>query len=118
MTSQRRLLIAAPIVAFAVSWLWIPDTFTDPLASATDALTGWILVAAGLVAWGRRPGSRTGPWLVIAGYLWYVGDLYFVLPTVSIVPLLSFGLRGGQSTFVPITSRLTVNPQFDFSVGF
>lgn len=95
MTSQRRLLIAAPIVAFAVSWLWIPDTFTDPLASATDALTGWILVAAGLVAWGRRPGSRTGPWLVIAGYLWYVGDLYFVLPTVSIVPLLSFGLRGG-----------------------
>ena len=95
MTSQRRLLIAAPVVAFAVSWLWIPDTFTDPLASATDALTGWILVAAGLVAWGRRPGSRTGPWLVIAGYLWYVGDLYFVLPTVSIVPLLSFGLRGG-----------------------
>ncbi len=95
MTSQRRLLIAAPVVAFALSWLWIPGTFTDALASATDAVTGWILVAAGLVTWSRRPGSRTGPWLVIAGYLWYVGDLYFVLPTVSIVPLLSFGLRGG-----------------------
>ncbi|MEO8469341.1 MAG: sensor histidine kinase [Chloroflexota bacterium] len=95
MTSARRLLIAAPVIVFATSWLWIPDTYTDALASATDAVTGWILVAAGLVTWSRRRESRTGPWLVLAGYLWYVGDLYFVFPTASIVPLLSFGLRGG-----------------------
>ena len=42
----------------------------------------------------RRRGSRTGPLLVVAGYLWYVGDLYFVFPTASIVPLLSFAFRG------------------------
>lgn len=95
MTWRRRLLIAAPVVAFVASWLWIDDPAVraDPLATITDALTGWILVAAGLVTWGRRPGSRTGLWLVIAGYLWYVGDLFFVLPSVSIVPLLSFALR-------------------------
>lgn len=96
MSWRRRLLVAAPVVAFVASWIWIDDPAVrdDPLATITDALTGWILVAAGLVTWGRRPGSRTGPWLVIAGYLWYVGDLFFVLPSLSIVPLLSFGLRG------------------------
>ena len=96
MSWRRGLLIAAPVVAFALLWIWIPDSpfQSDPIAAITDAVTGWILVAAGLVTWSRRPGSRTGLWLVVAGYLWYVGDLYFVLPNASIVPLLSFGLRG------------------------
>jgi signal transduction histidine kinase len=97
MTRGRQLLVAAPVVVFVLAWLVIPDSpfRSDPLAAATDGVTGWILVAAGLVAWTRRPDSRTGRWLVFAGYLWYVGDLYFVFPSVSIVPLLSFALRGG-----------------------
>lgn len=96
MSPWRRLLIAAPVVVFALSWPFVASSefSSDPIAAITDAVTGWILVAAGLVAWSRRPDSRTGPWLVAAGYLWYVGDLFFVFPTVSIVPLLSFGLRG------------------------
>jgi signal transduction histidine kinase len=98
----RRLLIAAPVVVFALSWPAIDGSgfWADPTAYIADALTGWILVAAGLVAWSRRPDSRTGPWLVAAGYLWYVGDLYFVFPNVSIVPLLSFGLRGGYDVLI------------------
>ena len=96
MTWRRRVLLAAPVVVFASSWPFLDQSgfASDPLASITDAATGWILVAAGLVTWSRRPDGRTGPWLVVAGYLWYVGDLYFVFPTISIVPLLSFGLRG------------------------
>ena len=102
MSGRRRLLIAAPVVVFALSWPFIESSgfWSDPLASITDAVTGWILVAAGLVAWSRRPDSRTGPWLVAAGYLWYVGDLFFAFPTVSIVPLLSFGLRGAYDVFL------------------
>ena len=102
MSPRRRLLIAAPVVVFALSWPWLEGSgfLTDPLASITDAVTGWILVAAGLVAWSRRPDSRTGAWLVAAGYLWYVGDLFFVFPNVSIVPLLSFGLRGAYDVFL------------------
>jgi signal transduction histidine kinase len=101
-SGRRRLLLAAPVVAFALTWPLIDGSgfSSDPLASISDAVTGWILVAAGLVAWSRRPDSRTGPWLVAAGYLWYVGDLYFVLPTVSIVPLLSFGLRGAYDVLI------------------
>jgi signal transduction histidine kinase len=102
MSPWRRLLIAAPVVVFALSWPWIDGSgfAADPLASITDAVTGWILVAAGLVAWSRRPDSRTGAWLVAAGYLWYVGDLFFVFPDVSIVPLLSFGLRAGYDVLI------------------
>jgi signal transduction histidine kinase len=102
MTRGRQLLIAAPVVVFVLSWLAAPGdpVQADPLAAATDGVTGWILVAAGLVAWTRRPDSRTGPWLVIAGYLWYVGDLYFVFPSLSIVPLLSFAFRGGYDIFL------------------
>ena len=106
MSVRRRLLIAAPVVAFAVSWWWIDPAgvSSDPLAAITDAVTGWVLVAAGLEQalefLESRPDSRTGPWLVAAGYLWYVGDLYFVLPTVSIVPLLSFALRGAYDVLI------------------
>jgi signal transduction histidine kinase len=96
MTWRRRLLFSAPVVLFVLAWVPIDDPAvrSEPLATVADAVTGWILVAAGLVAWGRRRGSTTGPLLVVAGYLWYVGDLYFVFPTASIVPLLSFAFRG------------------------
>ena len=102
MSVRRRVLVAAPVIVFALSWPFIDGSgfASDPLAAVTDAVTGWILVAAGLVAWSRRPDSRTGPWLVAAGYLWYVGDLYFVFPTVSIVPLLSFALRGAYDVLI------------------
>ena len=102
MTRRRQLLIAAPVMLFVLSWLWAPGdpVQADPLAAITDGVTGRILVAAGLVAWGRRPASRTGKWLVVAGYLWYVGDLYFAFPSVSIVPLLSFAFRGGYDVLL------------------
>jgi signal transduction histidine kinase len=102
MTWRRRVLIAAPVVAFVATWPFLEGSgfSSDPVASVTDAVTGLILVAAGLVTWSRRPDGRTGPWLVVAGYLWYVGDLYFVFPSMSIVPLLSFGLRGGYDILI------------------
>ncbi len=34
---------------------------------------GFLFVAAGAVAWNRRPTSRTGPLLVLSGVLWSVG---------------------------------------------
>ena len=42
----------------------------------------------------RALAAASGPLLIVAGYLWYVGDLYFVFPDASIVPLLSFAFRG------------------------
>ena len=97
MSWVRRILIVAPAIGFLALW---PGTFNEPLspadllATVTDALAGLILIVAGLVAADRRPGGRTGPLLILAGYLWYVGDLYFVFPDASVVPLLSFAFRG------------------------
>ncbi len=84
-------------MAFVAAW---PGTLTGPISPAdllavvTDAAAGLILIVAGLVVADRRPGSRSGPLLILAGYLWYVGDLYFVFPDASIVPLISFAFRG------------------------
>ncbi len=93
---MRRALILLPAVVFVAAWPAFrePLSTADAIATVTDAVTGWILIVAGIVAAERRPGGRSGRLLIIAGYLWYVGDLYFVFPDASIVPLLSFAFRG------------------------
>ena len=40
-----------------------------------DAAVGWAFLAAGLVAWVRRPGNRTGMLMVLFGFTWFVGNL-------------------------------------------
>jgi signal transduction histidine kinase len=40
-----------------------------------DLLCGLTLLAGGALAWARRPGSRSGPLLVLAGTAWLAGDL-------------------------------------------
>jgi signal transduction histidine kinase len=34
--------------------------------------TGWSFIGAGLVAWRRRPDYRTGPWMIVTGFLWLI----------------------------------------------
>jgi signal transduction histidine kinase len=46
----------------------MPDT-------VADLISGLVLLASGAVAWARRPGSRSGPLLVLAGAMWFAGDL-------------------------------------------
>jgi len=53
-----------------------------------------VIAAAGLVAWDRRPAWRTGPLLVLAGYLWYIGSLYVITGDRTAVPFLGFAFRG------------------------
>jgi len=95
-TWARRLALFLPTVVFVLVWPTWGERLSaaDAIAAATDALAGWILIAAGIVAMERRPDGRSGRLLVAAGYLWYVGDLFFVFPDASIVPLLSFAFRG------------------------
>jgi signal transduction histidine kinase len=101
--ARFRPLLLLPVVLMAaaiVSLARRPPFAEAPLDYLFDALTGVVLVAAGLVAWARRPSARTGPLIVLAGYLWYVGSLYVVLPDhvtdglVARIPFLGFVLRG------------------------
>jgi signal transduction histidine kinase len=45
-----------------------------PAAAVAGLLAGWSLVAAGVGAWARRPGSRFGPLLVTAGLAWFLAQ--------------------------------------------
>ncbi|MEV0093653.1 histidine kinase [Streptomyces sp. NPDC050738] len=42
---------------------------------ARDLAVGWAYAGAGLVAWWRRPGNRTGPLMVAEGVTWFLGNL-------------------------------------------
>jgi len=42
---------------------WIPDL-----------VTGWSLIAYGLVGWSRRPESRSGPLMAATGFAWFAGN--------------------------------------------
>ncbi|MDI3403970.1 sensor histidine kinase [Streptomyces cavernicola] len=42
---------------------------------ARDLAVGWAYAGAGLVAWWRRPGNRTGPLMVAEGVTWFIGNL-------------------------------------------
>ncbi len=47
---------------------------TAPAAWVTGFLAGWSLIAAGLGAWARRPGSRFGPLAAAAGLAWFLAE--------------------------------------------
>jgi signal transduction histidine kinase len=39
-----------------------------------DLAVGWAFIAAGLVAWARRPDNRTGPLMAAVGFTWFIGN--------------------------------------------
>jgi signal transduction histidine kinase len=62
------------------------DSPSDWIAEALALAIGWSFVGSGVVAWSRRPGNRTGPLLVLVGFLWLVGRLEFAAdPTLETV---------------------------------
>ncbi|MBO0813765.1 MAG: hypothetical protein J2P30_01220, partial [Actinobacteria bacterium] len=54
----------------AAEWIGRPELI------ALDAAAGFALVFLGLVAWSRRPGSRTGLIMSAAGFAWFLGTLW------------------------------------------
>ena len=92
----RVLLFIGPWLLFVLPHvLWgRPPVSEIPIDALFDDLTGLVIVAAGLIAWDRRPGSRVGRLLVIAGYLWYIGSIYQYVPLDSPLQYVSVILRG------------------------
>jgi signal transduction histidine kinase len=47
------------------------DTQVDKAWNAVLTIwTGWSYIAAGVIAWRRRPEYRIGPWMIATGFLW------------------------------------------------
>jgi signal transduction histidine kinase len=65
-----RLLLwpAAAVVGLTAEWRLYGS---DPGDWAPDLLTGWTMIACGLIGWSRRPQSRSGALLAAAGFTWF-----------------------------------------------
>jgi signal transduction histidine kinase len=63
--------IALGVAAESVSFGW-----GDADHAVPDAVTGWTLIAAGLVAWRAAPGLGAGPLLVLTGVTWFAGNFW------------------------------------------
>ena len=50
------------------------DAPSDALAVA-DLAVGCVLVVCGAIAWTRRPASRVGSLMSLAGFTWFLGTL-------------------------------------------
>lgn len=93
MSWPRRILVLVPPLAAVALWFqYSPPAPNEIAVAAVDAVVGLVFVVAGLVVWDRRPMARSGPLLVLAGYIWYVGD--FTGVGVPALAALSFAWHG------------------------
>jgi signal transduction histidine kinase len=53
---------------------WVSFGWDDPRHWIPDLVTGWMLIACGLVAWSRRGDSRSGHLLAATGFSWFLGN--------------------------------------------
>jgi signal transduction histidine kinase len=67
-------LLAAAAVVAGIAAEWTYYGWGDPRDWLPDLVTGWILIACGLIGWSRRPESRTGALLGLTGFAWFVPD--------------------------------------------
>jgi signal transduction histidine kinase len=67
-------LVGLAGVALGLTAEWVGFGWSDPLYWIPDLAVGWILIGCGLVAWRRRPESRTGPLMAATGFTWFVGN--------------------------------------------
>lgn len=61
------------------------------VAIAQTEIVGLAYLAAGAIAWRRRPNNQTGPLLLAIGYTWYIPD--FQASSVPAVAALAFATR-------------------------
>jgi signal transduction histidine kinase len=73
MPSLRALLWPAAVL-LGLGAEWVSFGWHDPRRWIPDLLTGWTLIACGLVAWSRRGDSVSGPLLAATGFSWFLGN--------------------------------------------
>jgi signal transduction histidine kinase len=75
----------------AVEWAFY-DASLGPGLTAADLTTGCTLIACGVIAWDRRPESRVGALMVLAGFSWFLGNVVGLLLYLHRGPLVHLHL--------------------------
>ena len=71
---RRRGLVLLAGGVLGLTAEWVGFGWGDPRHWIPDLAVGWTFIGCGLVAWARRPGSRTGPLMAATGFTWFVGN--------------------------------------------
>lgn len=71
---RLRLLLWPAGAGFGLAAEWIFFGWSDFGDWVPDLLTGWSLIACGLIGWSRRPGSRSGALMAATGFTWFAGN--------------------------------------------
>jgi signal transduction histidine kinase len=71
---RQRGLVGLAGVALGLTAEWVGFGWSDPRHWLPDLAVGWTFIGCGLIGWGRRPESRTGPLLAATGFTWFVGN--------------------------------------------
>jgi len=74
-----------------VEWLFHDATLGPALISA-DFIVGAVLIVCGLIAWERRPESRCGLLMLLAGSTWFLGNVSAALVYLHRGPLVQLVL--------------------------
>ena len=72
---RRALVVAGLLVAEGIVSVRVGFAPFEVRQAVLVLLTGWIVGAAGLLAWVRAPSSHTGPILVVVSATWYLASL-------------------------------------------
>lgn len=85
------------------------------LRGVTGVVTGWSFIAAGVVAWQRRPENRFGPLMVVVGFLWFARGL----EAANDAPLRTVGLLFEGAALGALIHALAIYPsgRFDSLLG-
>jgi signal transduction histidine kinase len=78
-----RLVLWPAGAVLGIAAEWISFGWGDPRHWVPDLITGWTLIACGLVAWSRRPDSRSGALMAASGFSWFLGN--FATSGVAVV---------------------------------
>ena len=70
------LVLAAVGIGFGVVGEWASyDSSLGPALTAADFGVGTVLIGCGAIAWIRRPESRVGALMSLAGFTWFLGTV-------------------------------------------
>jgi signal transduction histidine kinase len=69
-----RLILWPAGAALGIAAEWIYFGWADPRHWVPDLVTGWTLIACGLIGWSRRTDSRTGALMAATGFAWFAGN--------------------------------------------
>ena len=80
----RGAYLLVPIgIVFGIWSEWVAFGLGQPRVWLPDLLAGLTILAAGTVAWTRRPASRVGPLLALTAICWFAGNLARPLLTAA-----------------------------------